>query len=208
MDETLLDYSDVLSSYMMNVPESSISRSSHVFGEKRKICTESQGREMGNENKKTKVFRFSGDGAHHLSIRKEFSSQLTCDLQANQNFDFKIQHPSSLFEICTDYVAVNVHLVESFVAFPDDVGKKIFSTCESKKVFDVLDSRSIGAMTLFAEAYCDTVLSSMNLTGCHRVLGMHLEQFVIFQHLAKVDLTSCKLGDDHDILSYLSALTW
>ncbi|XP_064624968.1 leucine-rich repeat-containing protein 42-like [Lineus longissimus] len=230
MDDVLLDYGDVLTSYM-NAARGSSSQSSQLqqrIREKRKTADDPEGvHEKGYKRTKFNARRdssleqvssasqnenlwqpiYKGSKSTTRPAQQEQYDKPSCESQDDQNLDMMSQNPLSLFEICTSYVAENVLLVDSFVGFPDDVGRKIFASCESKKVFDCLESKSIGAMTLFDEAYCDAVLPSLDLTGCHRALGIHLEHFVIFTHLVEVDLTSCKLGDDHDMLSYLATLT-
>ena len=116
--------------------------------------------------------------------------------------DSKTFNPNSLFLICMDYVAKNVSMVESLEGFPGIIGEQLFHTVHENNGF-YSNPRNL---KLFSEAYGDLVLSHLSLTSKHILASNYLESLQLFVFVTELDVSHCRLGDSHDILSYMSHL--
>ena len=113
---------------------------------------------------------------------------------------------SKLFHICLQYVANNVCLVESFVNFPEDIGKQIFDSVDAAGKFDLeTTGASLRALSLFTNAYTE-VLMAVSIEGEHLMLANCLEHFMLFAHLRALNVGSCGLGDEHELLRHVSTI--
>ena len=113
----------------------------------------------------------------------------------------------TLFESCIAIVARNICHVESFTGFPDIVGKQIFHCVEAEDKFDLDNlTESLCALSLFTAAYTDQVASAVSMEGEHLALANCMEHLMLFTHLRALDLSSCCLGDEHEILYHISTL--
>ncbi|XP_074641575.1 leucine-rich repeat-containing protein 42-like [Tubulanus polymorphus] len=127
-----------------------------------------------------------------------------CAISCENDLNNVVRSPRKLFQIAMEYVAINVHNVESFEGFPVEVGRQIFRMAEVKHVFLSIDARSKLAMSKFTDTYQELVLSSMNLSRSNVSLCLYEEHFSVFLHLRKLDISYCTLGDDHDFLLHIS----
>lgn len=116
--------------------------------------------------------------------------------------------PVSLYQRCIQYVAQNLHMVDSFYGFPDLVAAAIFQEAEKCKKFEITsaENNSLKNLQLFCEIYPDNVLSSLNLSTSYRALNYWLEHFLAFSGLHSLDVSDCFLGDEHEILSHIAHL--
>ncbi|XP_053549415.1 leucine-rich repeat-containing protein 42 [Bombina bombina] len=112
----------------------------------------------------------------------------------------------SLFTLALDLIADNVQHVDSLVGFPEQIAEKLFTAAEARHKFY---SPSCGLLALrkFTEAYDDLVLSSLCLRGRYLLVSERLEEIKSFQSLHCLDLSCCKLGDEHELLGHLTTLT-
>ena len=120
------------------------------------------------------------------------------------NTDDNIYNPQSLLLICLDYVAKNIPMVESLEGFPDIVGEQLFKKVQENKGF----SSNPKNLKLFCEAYGELVLSRLSLTSEHLLTSSYLECLQLFVYLTELDVSHCRLGDTHELLSYISHLHW
>lgn len=114
----------------------------------------------------------------------------------------------SLYQQCIQYVAQNLHMVDSFYGFPDLVAADIFQEAEECKKFEITsaENNSLKNLQLFCEIYPDNVLSSLNLSTSYRALNYWLEHILAFSGLHSLDVSDCFLGDEHEILSHIAHL--
>lgn len=121
---------------------------------------------------------------------------------------WEVRSPVSLYHRCIQYIAQNLHMVDSFYGFPDLVAADIFKESEKCKKFEITSAEndSLKNLQLFCEIYPDSVLSSLNLSASCRALNYWLEHFLVFSGLQSLDVSDCFLGDEHEILSHIAHL--
>ncbi|XP_078657304.1 leucine-rich repeat-containing protein 42-like [Branchiostoma floridae x Branchiostoma belcheri] len=115
--------------------------------------------------------------------------------------------PRKLFSLCLDFVAENIHLVDSLVDFPEMVGHQLFKAVQDAGRFQVPDdaARTLG---LFCEAYGSLVLSSLTARGQVLPLNDYLQPGIQYMTaLQQLDLSNCGLGDEHGILGEISQMS-
>lgn len=120
----------------------------------------------------------------------------------------EVDAPVSLYHRCIQYIAQNLHMVDSFYGFPDLVAADIFQEAEKCKKFETTSAEndSLKNLQLFCEIYPDNVLTSLNLSTSSLALNYWLEHFLAFSGLHSLDVSDCFLGDEHEILSHLAHL--
>ena len=118
------------------------------------------------------------------------------------NSDNNTFNPQLLFRICLDYVAKNISLVESLDGFPDIVGEELFRKVQEDGGFGS-DPKNL---KLFCEAYGIQVLSKLSLSASHILTNNYLEHLQLFVCLTELDVSHCRLGDSHELLSYIAHL--
>ena len=111
-------------------------------------------------------------------------------------------NPCSLFNICLDFVAKNLSMVESLEGFPDIVGEQLFKKVQENDEFDSCPKN----LRLFCEAYGELVLSKLSLTSEHILANNYLEYLQLFVFLVELDVSHCRLGNTHELLAYISHL--
>ncbi|XP_064607115.1 leucine-rich repeat-containing protein 42-like [Liolophura sinensis] len=117
-----------------------------------------------------------------------------------------VENPTTLFQTCIEYIARNIHMVESLYGFPDIVGFKIFQFAKDIGKFNSVTTQSLSAMELFCEAYGSDVLSCLTLRCCHIGIADYLDHLCLFTHLVELDIGQCGLGDDHELLQHIGQL--
>ena len=108
----------------------------------------------------------------------------------------------SLLNITIGFVADNLHLVETFIGIPDELGKPIFQTAVKGNNFSELGKKTKQWSTLFTEAYQELFLSALRITS-HDFLNHLMDGFCGLHHLSKLDLNGCNVGDDHQIIKLI-----
>ena len=93
-------------------------------------------------------------------------------------------------------------MVESLEGFPDIVGEQLFKKVQENDGFGH-DPKS---MKLFCEAYGELVLSKLSLSLAHVLTSNYLEYIQLFVCLTELDVSHCRLGDAHELLSYIAHL--
>nr|DBA17955.1 TPA: hypothetical protein GDO54_016258 [Pyxicephalus adspersus] len=112
----------------------------------------------------------------------------------------------SLFALTLDLIADNIPHVDSLLGFPEQVAEKLFTVAESRQQFSKPQSGLV-ALQKFTEAYGDLMLSSLCLRGEYLLVSEKLEEIKSFRELSSLDLSSCKLGDDHELLQHVTSDT-
>ncbi|CAG2226662.1 unnamed protein product [Mytilus edulis] len=114
--------------------------------------------------------------------------------------------PKRLLSQCIHYVADNLCYVDSFYGLPDLIAEQIFRKAESLDKFDLDDKNSFRALSIFTTVYEDLIISSLNL--CNQYLGVNFcqDRLNLLTSLREIDLTGCRLGDEHDFLNDLGQL--
>jgi len=70
--------------------------------------------------------------------------------------------PRTLFDISLQFIAENIHHVDSLLDFPEQIGVKLFAATEEKCVFSNQET-GLKALQVFNDAYGDMVLTSLCL---------------------------------------------
>ena len=134
----------------------------------------------------------------YLALNMFSSTGANCSVNSDNN----TFNPQLLFRICLDYVAKNISLVESLDGFPDIVGEELFRKVQEEGGFGS-DPKNL---KLFCEAYGIQVLSKLSLSASHLLTNNYLEHLQLFVCLTELDVSHCRLGDSHDLLSYIAHL--
>ncbi|XP_063410608.1 leucine-rich repeat-containing protein 42-like [Mytilus trossulus] len=114
--------------------------------------------------------------------------------------------PESLLSQCIHYVADNLCEVDSFYGLPDLIAEQIFRKAESLDKFDLDDKNSFHALSVFTTVYEDLIISSLNLSNQYLGVNFCQDRLNLLTSLREIDLTGCKLGDEHDFLNDLGQL--
>ncbi|XP_059840578.1 leucine-rich repeat-containing protein 42 [Hypanus sabinus] len=112
--------------------------------------------------------------------------------------------PKSLFDGVLAFIADNIQHVDSLIGFPEQIAEKLFTAVEARKKF-VDPSTSAQALFIFSEAYGNLVLQSLCLRERFTLVSEKLKEIQSFRGLKCLDLSSCKLGDDHELLRHLTS---
>ncbi|XP_069050115.1 leucine-rich repeat-containing protein 42 [Lepisosteus oculatus] len=110
----------------------------------------------------------------------------------------------SLFDIVLIFVAENVQHLESLVGFPDQMAEKLFTAAEEKQKFLDPDI-GLRALQTFSTAYGNLVLGSLCLRNRFLLVSEKLEEIKVFRYLRSLDLSGCRLGDDHELLEHVTS---
>ncbi|XP_067893612.1 leucine-rich repeat-containing protein 42 [Heterodontus francisci] len=114
--------------------------------------------------------------------------------------------PKSLFDVVLGFIADNIQHVDSLIGFPEQIAEKLFTAVEARKKFIDPDT-STKALFIFSEAYGSLVLQSLCLRDRFLMVSEKLEEIQSFRGLTCLDLSSCKLGDEHELLMHLTSET-
>ena len=115
------------------------------------------------------------------------------------------QCATSLFDMCIDFIADKLFLVENFVDFPDVIGQKIFQAAKSRDMFySFANSTHCNSMSLFCEAYAEQVLSELNMAGKPWISSNLLSTLIMFNHIVKLEVCGCSLGENDKALAEVS----
>jgi hypothetical protein len=107
---------------------------------------------------------------------------------------------SSLRELCFQYVAKNIHNLESLLNFPDIIGEELWEHVQTSPRLSICSQDAINVVKLFASAYKEAALSVLNVRGRHAGLENCLDSILLMNHLQELNLAECKLGDDHPLV--------
>ena len=116
----------------------------------------------------------------------------------------------SLKELCIECIAHNFDLVDCFKGLPDIIGKDIFDCVIKCISFDDLQIDLHGkwkkVIRVFVAAYGSCILKSFNLSQKWLFLAVNSEIMFSFVMLQELDLSSCRLGNSHDIIFFVGKL--
>ncbi|CAI9621328.1 unnamed protein product [Staurois parvus] len=112
----------------------------------------------------------------------------------------------SLFTLALDLIADNIQYVDSLLGFPEQIAERLFTAAESRQQFSKPHSGLV-ALCKFTEAYGGLMLSSLCLRGKYLLVSEKLEEIKSFRDLCSLDLSCCKLGDDHELLQHIASDT-
>jgi len=160
--------------------------------------------EVGLVYTRNKYGRMRSPPGYTLSRKNDgsFKDSLFRGANCSVNTDNNTYNPQLLFRICLDYVAKNISMVESLDGFPDIVGEELFKKVQQNGGFGS-DPKNL---KLFCEAYGILVLSKLSLTSAHILTSNYLEYLQLFVYLTELDVSQCRLGDSHELLSYIAHL--
>lgn len=162
-----------------------------------------------DDPQKTRPFRL---------FQKGFSVQLCVGQDDSRTNSHKTEHfiftytaegslrysAKSLFHITLGFVADNVHHVESLVGFPEQIAEKLFTAAEERLKFTV-PGTGLRALQIFTKAYGHLVLQALCLRGRYLTVSEKLDEIRAFHGLTCLDLSSCKLGDGHELIVHLTS---
>ncbi|XP_032192572.1 leucine-rich repeat-containing protein 42-like [Mustela erminea] len=109
----------------------------------------------------------------------------------------------SLFSLVLGFISDNVDHVDSLIGFPEQIAEKLFSAAEARQKFTE-PGAGLRALQKFTEAYGSLVLCSLCLRNRYLVISEKLEEIKSFRELTCLDLSCCKLGDEHELLEHLT----
>ncbi|NWR62060.1 LRC42 protein, partial [Bucorvus abyssinicus] len=109
----------------------------------------------------------------------------------------------SLFSLVLGYISDNVDRIDSLIGFPEQIAEKLFSAAEARQKFTE-PVTGLRALQKFTEAYGSLVLCSLCLRNRYLVISEKLEEIKSFRELTCLDLSCCKLGDEHELLEHLT----
>ncbi|XP_044156368.1 leucine-rich repeat-containing protein 42 [Bufo gargarizans] len=163
-------------------------------------------------------------GSHCAHIKtppvRLFSKSFSVELRVNQGdtckpkekpFIFTYTEQGSLrysakplFTLALDLIADNIQHVDSLLGFPEQVAERLFTAADARQQF-CHPQTGLVALRKFTEAYEDMMLSSLCLRGKYLLVSEKLEEIKSFRGLHSLDLSCCKLGDEHELLRHLSS---
>ena len=133
--------------------------------------------------------------------RRWWSSELSLSHQSQPKC--KNEKAGTLFQICANIVASNSEAVESFAGFPEEMAAKIFST-----MLRVIEEPGPEKIAPFSNAYPKTFLPSCRLRNSLVLINNHEELIgLMLTHVQALDLSGCHLGDEHELLDVIPALS-
>ncbi|XP_043860803.1 leucine-rich repeat-containing protein 42 isoform X3 [Dromiciops gliroides] len=109
----------------------------------------------------------------------------------------------SLFSLALGFISDNVDHIDSLIGFPEQIAEKLFSAAEARHKFTE-PGAGLRALQKFTEAYGRLVLCSLCLRNRYLVISEKLEEIKSFRELSCLDLSCCKLGDEHELLEHLT----
>ncbi|XP_050818276.1 leucine-rich repeat-containing protein 42 isoform X2 [Gopherus flavomarginatus] len=109
----------------------------------------------------------------------------------------------SLFGLVLGYISDNVDHIDSLIGFPEQIAEKLFSAAEARQKFTE-PVTGLRALQKFTEAYGSLVLCSLCLHNRYLVIAEKLEEIKSFRELTCLDLSCCKLGDNHELLEHIT----
>uniref|UniRef100_A0A8C0XDQ8 Leucine-rich repeat-containing protein 42 n=1 Tax=Castor canadensis TaxID=51338 RepID=A0A8C0XDQ8_CASCN len=109
----------------------------------------------------------------------------------------------SLFNLVLGFISDNVDHIDSLIGFPEQIAEKLFSAAEARQKF-TQPGAGLRALQKFTEAYGSLVLCSLCLRNRYLVISQKLEEIKSFRELTRLDLSCCKLGDEHELLEHLT----
>ncbi|XP_033007965.1 leucine-rich repeat-containing protein 42 isoform X1 [Lacerta agilis] len=112
----------------------------------------------------------------------------------------------SLFSLVLSYIADNIHHVDSLVDFPEQIAEKLFYAADARQKFTE-PRTGLCALQKFIDAYGSLVLQTLCLKNGYLVISEKLEEIKAFRDLTCLDLSFCKLGDEHELLDHITNKT-
>ncbi|XP_061489025.1 leucine-rich repeat-containing protein 42 [Rhineura floridana] len=112
----------------------------------------------------------------------------------------------SLFSLVLSYIADNINHVDSLVDFPEQIAEKLFYAADARQKFTE-PRTGLCALQKFTDAYGSLVLQTLCLKNGYLVISEKLEEIKSFRDLTCLDLSFCKLGDEHELLEHITNKT-
>ncbi|KAM5248588.1 leucine-rich repeat-containing protein 42 [Ctenodactylus gundi] len=109
----------------------------------------------------------------------------------------------SLFSLVLGFISDNVDHIDSLIGFPEQIAEKLFFAAEARQKF-IEPGTGLRALQKFTEAYGSLVLCSLCLQNRYPVIAKTLDEIKSFRGLTRLDLSCCKLGDEHELLEHLT----
>ena len=115
----------------------------------------------------------------------------------------------SLKARCIKYIVEKFDIVDSLVGLPEIIGKELFAYYVKQQPCICSNEPSPEwqrDMTVFASAFKQNILQAINLSGYWLFSSLQIEHLFPFLHLEELDISSCKVGNHHEILLHVGKL--
>ncbi|XP_032074964.1 leucine-rich repeat-containing protein 42 [Thamnophis elegans] len=147
---------------------------------------------------------FSKEFSVELCVNKENDNGRTDHFIFTYTKEGSLRYSSkSLFSLVLSYIADNINHVDSLNDFPEQIAEKLFYAADARQKF--MESKTgLCALQTFTNAYGCLVLQKLCLRNGSLIISEKLEEIKSFQGLTYLDLSCCKLGDDHELLEHVT----
>ena len=105
-----------------------------------------------------------------------------------------------LREMCLDFVATHVWLVDSFEGFPSSIAEELWTACFNLLDLSVLSGELLKVIELFVESYPSEFLPEAKLNFLDVINDFEDPLVIALRNVVKLDLSGCQLGDSHHLL--------
>ncbi|XP_062994779.1 leucine-rich repeat-containing protein 42 [Elgaria multicarinata webbii] len=109
----------------------------------------------------------------------------------------------TLFSLALSYIADNINHVDSMIGFPEQIAEKLFYAADARQKFTE-PRTGLCALQKFTNVYGSLVLQTLCLKNSYLVVSEKLEEIKSFRDLICLDLSCCKLGDEHELLEHVT----
>ncbi|XP_039175840.1 leucine-rich repeat-containing protein 42 [Crotalus tigris] len=147
---------------------------------------------------------FSKEFSVELCVNKENDNGRTDHFIFTYTKEGSLRYSAkSLFSLVLSYIADNINYVDSLNDFPEQIAEKLFYAADARQKF--MESKTgLYALQTFTNAYGCLVLQKLCLRNGSLIISEKLEEIKSFQGLTHLDLSCCKLGDDHELLEHVT----
>ncbi|XP_063154052.1 leucine-rich repeat-containing protein 42 [Candoia aspera] len=147
---------------------------------------------------------FSKEFSVELCVNKENDNGRTDHFIFTYTKEGSLRYSAkSLFSLVLSYIAGNIHHVDSLNGFPEQIAEKLFYAAEARQKFTESET-GLCALQTFTNAYGCLVLQTLCLRNGSLIISEKLEEIKSFRGLTCLDLSYCKLGDDHELLEHIT----
>ncbi|GAB1606740.1 leucine-rich repeat-containing protein 42-like [Argonauta hians] len=113
----------------------------------------------------------------------------------------------SLQAICIDFLVGNLDIVQSLHTLPVTVAKELFLLADIHDQFSIPSATVFKRLELFSSTFTKYFVTSLSLRHSSHLINYLSREFTVFSGVSCLDLSHCKLGDKHSILSQLNYFT-
>ncbi|XP_036358194.1 leucine-rich repeat-containing protein 42-like [Octopus sinensis] len=115
--------------------------------------------------------------------------------------------PKPLQTICIEFLVGNLDIYQSLHTLPVTVAQEIFIAADHNNQFSIPSTTVFKRLELFSSTFTKYFVSSLSLRHSSHLINYLSSEFTVFSGVTSLDLSHCKLGDRHSILSQLNYFT-